>query len=55
MPEARNCKEYCYYAKQCYEKGDVGLNPFDCPMAWKIEDILNDYIPEDYELEDNEE
>ena len=49
MPEARNCKEYCPYRRCCYAKGEAGLDPDDCPTAWKIEDILNDYEPEDDE------
>lgn len=37
---ARNCKEYCRFAKCCYLKGEPGLDPDECPRAWKIEDIL---------------
>lgn len=39
----KNCHEYCHYRKQCrYAKGQNGINPEDCAMYWKIEDIMND-------------
>lgn len=38
-----NCHNYCPYRKQCrYAKGETGIDPEDCAMYWKIEDILND-------------
>jgi len=42
-----NCREYCPYKTICekyYPKfsGEEKLDPSDCPMAWKIEDRLND-------------
>jgi len=47
----KSCKDYCPYAKYCYQKGERGLDPDDCPTAWKIEDVLNDYEPEEEENE----
>jgi hypothetical protein len=42
-PYNKNCHEYCHYRKQCrYEKGANGINPDDCPMYWKIDDLMND-------------
>lgn len=39
----KNCHEYCHYRKQCrYAKGQNGIDPEDCAMYWKIEDIMND-------------
>lgn len=55
MKEKRNCREYCRFAACCYAKGEPGLDPDDCPTAWKIEDILNDYNPADYDAEAEEE
>ena len=43
MADKRNCKDYCRFRRCCYAKGEPGLDPDDCPTAWKIEDILNDY------------
>ena len=42
-----NCREYCQYRSICakeYPKcsGEEKLDPSDYPMAWKIEDGLND-------------
>ena len=42
-----NCRQYCQYKTFCekyYPKcsGEEKLDPSDCPMAWKIEDGLND-------------
>ena len=38
----RNCREYCRFAKCCYANGEPGRNPYDCPNAWRIEEILDD-------------
>lgn len=43
----RNCREVCGYKSLCEQmyknfKGEEGLQRDDCPMAWKIEDILMD-------------
>ena len=41
-PLDRNCHEYCRYGKYCrYLKGGDGVNPDDCAMSYKIEDLLN--------------
>jgi len=59
----KNCRETCRYKEICKEKypnypGEEGLNPFDCPMAWRIEDTLADLPFSDEfdgpELEDDE-
>ena len=50
--QGKNCHEYCPYRKQCrYQKGDVGLEPEDCNMYYKLEDILNDSRMEEKEKE----
>jgi hypothetical protein len=54
MEAKRNCKDYCRFRRCCYAKGEPGLDPDDCPTAWKIEDILNDYNPADYQTDDDE-
>lgn len=54
MADKRNCKDYCRFRRCCYAKGEPGLDPDDCPTAWKIEDILNDYNPADYQTDDDE-
>ena len=42
-PHKRNCHEYCHYAKYCrYEKGTDGMNPDECAMYYKIDDLMND-------------
>ena len=39
----KNCHSYCHYRKQCrYAKGENGINPEDCAMYWKIDDIMNE-------------
>lgn len=45
-----NCRERCPYRKICKEifpqfNGDEETKHYECPMAWKIEDLLNDYEP----------
>ena len=43
MPEQRNCHEYCIYGKMCrYCKGEVGTDPYDCSMYYKLDDLNND-------------
>ena len=37
-----NCKEICWLRKLCYAKGEVGRAPFECPNAWRIEEIMAD-------------
>ena len=46
----RNCKEYCRFREACDKfypgiEGEDGLDPNDCPVAWKIEDLSNDSVP----------
>ena len=63
MKDDRNCKEYCRYAQYCYTKGAVGMDPEDCAMFFKIDDLLmdarysrDDYDPdEEYEEKEEEE
>jgi len=39
----KNCHEYCRYAKCCrYLKGENGLDPDNCYMSYKIEDLLQE-------------
>ena len=43
----KNCREYCPYTKICAEHypnctGEEGLSHSDCPIAWKIEDLIMD-------------
>jgi hypothetical protein len=39
----KNCHEYCRLAKYCrYIEGGTGIDPEDCAMLCKIEDILAD-------------
>ena len=36
----KNCHEYCRYGKYCrYLKGEIGADPEECGMYYKIEDI----------------
>lgn len=53
MSEGKNCREVCRFSQLCYARGEVGRDPFECPTAWKIEDLIMDtkYEPE----EDDEE
>ncbi|MBP5442260.1 MAG: hypothetical protein J6Y60_03385 [Treponema sp.] len=38
-----NCHNYCSYAKMCrYEKGSIGMDPDECAMWYKIDDLMND-------------
>jgi len=37
----KNCHEYCRYGKQCrYLKGSNGMDPDECAMYYKIDDIM---------------
>ena len=43
----RNCREFCPYREICKKHyprctGEEGLSHSECPIAWKIEDILMD-------------
>lgn len=55
----KNCHEYCRYRKQCrYEDGSNGKDPDNCPMYYKIDDIMNearDMAREDRKRRDEEE
>lgn len=53
-----NCRKICVYRQFCektfpeYAGGEHGERPHvECPMAWKIEDILMDvpFCDEDYD------
>ena len=38
-----NCHAYCPYGKMCrYCKGENGLEPYDCTMYYKLDDINNE-------------
>ena len=59
----KNCREYCPYTKICTEiypnfAGEEGLSHNDCPMAWKIEDIISDQTPfcdKDFDMPEEDE
>jgi len=37
----KNCHEYCTYRKQCrYAEGSNGLDPEDCGMYYRLEDLM---------------
>ena len=39
----KNCHEYCIYAKCCrYAEGSNGLDPFECAMYYKLDDLAQD-------------
>lgn len=39
----KNCHNYCHYRKQCrYAKGENGIDPEECAMYWRIDDIVNE-------------
>ena len=39
----KNCHDYCPSAKMCrYEKGSNGMDPYECAMYYKLDDLLND-------------
>lgn len=54
MKNKRNCKNYCRFAKYCYQKGEPGLDPDDCPTAWKIEDLIDESKYPDTEEDEHE-
>ena len=48
--EGKNCHEYCPYRKQCrFHEGKIGLDPDDCSMYYKLDDIINDARMEEKE------
>lgn len=39
----KNCHEYCRVAKCCrYLKGENGMDPDECAMYYKIDDLLQE-------------
>ena len=39
----KNCHEICRFGKVClYKKGINGMNPDDCAMFYKLDDLRND-------------
>lgn len=39
----KNCHEYCIYSKMCrYCKGENGMDPYECGMFYKLDDLNND-------------
>ena len=39
----KNCHEYCPVGKCCrFLAGSNGVDPEECAMRWKIEDLLQD-------------
>ena len=48
IDRTKNCHEYCPYRKQCrFRDGEIGLDPDDCAMYAKIDDLLWDARQED--------
>ena len=48
--EGKNCHEYCPYRKQCrFREGEIELDPYDCSMYYKLDDIINDARMEEKE------
>ena len=52
-----NCRERCPYSRICEKafplfKGDEETKHYECPMAWKIEDLINDREPMEDEYDD---
>lgn len=42
-PLKKNCHNYCRYGKMCrYVKGCDGMNPDDCAMYYKLDDLMNE-------------
>lgn len=42
MADKRSCREYCRFSQYCHREGEPGLDPEDCPTAWRIEDCIWD-------------
>ena len=39
----KNCHEYCHYGKMCrYLKGSNGVDPDECAMYYKLDDLMNE-------------
>ena len=39
----KNCHEYCSYGKMCrYVKGSNGMDPDECAMWYKLDDLMNE-------------
>lgn len=39
----KNCHEYCSYGKMCrYCKGSNGMDPDECAMFYKLDDLMNE-------------
>lgn len=39
----KNCHEYCHYGRMCrYAKGSNGIDPNECGMYYKLDDLMND-------------
>jgi hypothetical protein len=53
MADKRSCREYCRFSQYCHREGELGLDPEDCPAAWRIEDLMENK-PEEAEEQKNE-
>ena len=43
IDQNKNCHEYCRYGKMCrYLTGEIGVDPEECAMFYKIDDLLMD-------------
>jgi len=57
IEQGKNCHAYCQYGKQCrFRDGEIGLDPDDCSMYYKLDDLTNDERNEEKEqaFEDTE-
>lgn len=45
-----NCHNYCQYDRCCSADGEIGQNPWMCPNAWRIEDIMAEEYPIDDDI-----
>ena len=42
-PLNKNCHEYCPYRKMCrYVEGSNGMDPDECAMYYKLDDLMNE-------------
>lgn len=52
VDKGKNCHAYCEYGKQCrFREGEIGKDPDDCSMYFKLDDITNDARMEEKEKE----
>ena len=49
-----NCHSYCHYDRCCIAEGSKGNDPWMCPNAWRIEDIMSDEYPDEPGIEEED-